>query len=139
VTATGALNLSLTSDLVLPPGRYYFGSIAITGQARIIVGGPTTMYITGDVRMGGGSIYNSTANPSDLTIYATGRSFELHGGAGFYGSLYGPTTQLRMVGNSQYYGQIVAREVQMGGETDFHVDESLDLWTRQPGATYLVQ
>ena len=131
--AGGADNVTLTS------GTYYFTSIEIKSQGTITIDGDVTIYVTGDVRMNGGSIINESLDPGDLTIYSTGANFELHGGTGFYGTLYAPQTDVYMIGSSSYYGQIVGKTVDIGGMAEIHVDESLDLFTRPEGSPTLVQ
>lgn len=138
----GELDLYVSSghdNLTLAPGEYYFSSINIGSQATLTVTGPTTIYVSGDVKSGGGSVVNATGDAHQLTIYSTGETFEMHGGTGFYGTVYAPGTDVVLRGNSAYYGAIVGKTLDIGGTADIHVDESLPLPGREPGAPYLVE
>ncbi len=126
-------------NLTLQAGTYYFTSIQIRSQATLTVTGPVTIYVSGDMEMGGGAIINTSQDPHNLTIYSTGASLELHGGSGFYGTVYAPYADVRMIGTSSYYGTIAARTIDIGGTAEIHVDETLDLLTRPPGLPFLVR
>jgi hypothetical protein len=126
-------------SLTLGPGTYYFTSISIGSQATLITTGDVTIYVSGDVRMAGGAIVNTTQDPHSLTIYSTGSTFELYGGTGFHGTLYAPNTDVYLIGSSAYYGEIVGKTVDIGGTATIHVDESLDLHERGASPPFLVQ
>lgn len=126
-------------NLTLPPGEYYFTSIELRSQATITVTGPTTIYVSGDFNAGGGTIANLTNNPHNLQIVSTGENVSLNGGTGFHGSVYAPSANISMLGNSQYFGKFVGETVEIGGNAMIHVDESVPFANRPDSEPYLVQ
>jgi hypothetical protein len=136
-------DLRLTSDdsVTLTGGTYFFGSLRLTGQARIYVTGPSVIYVTGNSTFTGGGIVNVTGDPANLLIYSSARMLELKGGAGFYGAVYAPWTDVVLKGTPDYYGTIVGRTVTILGDTRIHVDEKIlqDLFGINPTAPVLVK
>lgn len=126
-------------NLTLAPGTYYFDSIELKSQGTITVTGPTTIYVSGDFKAGGGTIANLTNNPHNLQIISTGENVSLRGGAGFHGSVYAPEANISMLGNSQYFGKFVGGTVEIGGNAKIHVDESIPFANRPESEPYLVQ
>lgn len=130
-------NLDIESQayLKLDPGTYVLDSIKLGGGARIVVTGPTTIYVSGDINAVGGTIVNETNDPHDLTILSSGSSVKINGGTGFYGSIYAPEADVALGGGADFYGAVVGSTVTLGGDFTFHVDESLALshwWTPPP-------
>jgi len=129
------LDIQAQAYLTLDPGTYLLDSIKLGGGAQIVVTGPTTIYVSGDIDAIGGTIVNKTNDPHDLTILSGGSSVKISGGAGFYGSILAPDADVALGGTADYYGAVVGGTVTLGGDFTFHVDESLDLsnwWTPPP-------
>jgi hypothetical protein len=112
-------------NLTLQPGDYYFTSVDMAGSATITVTGPTRIYISGPANFAGGGFINSSQDPHDLTIYSTGSTMSLTGTAGFAGAVIAPETDITLVGDSEYYGTIIGRTVDIQGNSIVHVDESI--------------
>jgi Flp pilus assembly protein TadG len=123
----GSYDLWLTSDdsITLTGGVYYFDSVRMSGQAVIYVTGPTVIFISGDAVMTGGGIVNVTQDPANLVIYSEGLDLDVRGGAGFYGAIIAPDTDVTLSGTSDFFGTIVGLTVEIDGDTNIHVDESL--------------
>jgi len=123
--STSRIDIQSQSYLTLAPGTYVFDSIKLAGGATIKVTGPTTIYVKGDIAAGGGAITNITKDPHNLTIMSLGNNVKVNGGAGFYGSIIAPEADVVLGGTSDFYGAVIGKTVNMGGDFVFHVDESL--------------
>jgi len=119
--------LSANDNLTLPPGRYYLDSLTMRSGATIRVNGPTTFYIVGDVAAAGAGIVSATRDPGDLSIIAAGRNFAIGGSFDFYGSVLAPNADVVLHGDAGFYGALVGGTVEIRGNTQIHVDESLPL------------
>ncbi len=120
----GAINLSSNAVLTFSGGTYYIDSLTTTGQADIVISAATTLFIKSAFSLGGGSVINSTAVPSNLTVWYSGTSTaSLAGGSGFYGDVYAPNATVTLVGNSNFYGSFVGKVVNDSGTPNVHFDE----------------
>ena len=135
------LNVTGNDGLTLAGGTYYFTSALIDGQATVTVTGPTTMYISGPADFTGGGLINITQDPKNLIIYSTGATMTIDGTAGFYGGVIAPQTEVTLTGTSEYFGTIMAKTLNMFGNTVMHVDERLifDLLGIEPEVPLLVE
>ena len=111
--------------LTLPEGTFYFTSALIDGQATVTITGPTVIYISGPATFTGGGLINVTQDPKNLIIYSTGTTMTVDGSAGFYGGIVAPNAEVNLTGTSEYFGTIIARVLNMFGNTTIHVDEQL--------------
>jgi hypothetical protein len=120
-------NLAITGleTLTLQPGTYYFDSVRITGQAAIEIIGPTEIYIAGEATLTGGGLVNTTQIASNLKVFIEGPDATLTGDSIFYGSIVAPSCDLKTTGSFTGYGVILAKELTIGGDMIFHVDEQL--------------
>ena len=64
---------------------------------------------------------------------------QLTGQADFYGSIYAPNATVLMAGGADYYGALVGRVIDFGGNFYFHLDESLPLAQKMKGNVFLVR
>lgn len=121
----GNIFVNANDNLTILPGEYYFNSIAMHSGSSIMVTGKTTIYVGGNVKAAGGGVLNETANPGDLSIISAGSRFEIGGSYDFYGSVFAPNADVKLFGDSQWYGALVGGTVWLHGNVEFHVDESL--------------
>ena len=121
------LYLDSQDNLTLAPGTYLFDSITMGSQASLTVTGPTTIYVTGDLNATGGTLVNATLDPSLLTLNIAGTTLTLDGHSAFYGSILAPNASVTLRGTSDFYGALIAGTIDMAGDFQFHVDESLPL------------
>lgn len=138
--AGAQLDVQGTDNLNVPPGKYLFDAIKLSGGSSVTVSGPTTFYVLGSIDALGGTIVNATMDPNNLTIISTGTSVKISGGTGFYGTVYAPEADVNLGGNADFYGAVVGKTTTIHGDFTFHVDESLsvlDLFT--PPAPFLVK
>ncbi len=133
--------LSGNDGVTLPPGTYYFSKLSLSGSSSIRINGPTTIYVTGDVALSGGTFANSTFLPKNLQLFPMGSKCDLSGNSELYAAVYGPTTEIIRSGTADFYGAIVGSKVTMSGGGGIHADESLDIPTLNAASsrTVLVQ
>ena len=122
-------NFSLTGNATyeLPPGRYYFNDLTLSGQSTLNISGPTVIYLTGDLDTAGGRLANDTEIPGNLKILMTGGTARLTGNIDFHAVIYAPNTDVTITGNGSLYGAVVGKTLDMRGTGDIHYDEALDL------------
>ncbi|MFH1407245.1 MAG: hypothetical protein ABIH01_04535, partial [Candidatus Omnitrophota bacterium] len=133
-------DLKLTDgDTVLAGGTYWYTSIDLSGTARLIYTGDTTVYVSGKVTFSGNSfVTTQTAEgnniPANLTLCITTSSdVKLSGNSIFYGTIYAPIgevgapqySEVGVTGNAAVYGAVIARDIDMSGNAKLHYDEAL--------------
>ncbi len=124
------LDMAANDRLVIPPGKYFFDSIRLTGGATLAITGPTTIYVRGEIDAIGGAFVNETEDPANLTILGLGPAVKISGGASFFGAVVAPYAEVTLSGNDTgFYGAVIGQTVALKGDFDFHVDESL-VWTK---------
>ena len=137
----GRFFLSGNDNLTLPPGKYYFSSMQIESFATVTITGPTEIYVSGNVMLGGGGIINNTQIPENLKIFCDGTTMSFTGTSDFYGAIVAPETDLNFLGTASYYGVVIGQTLDFRGTTNIHVEESLvlDLFGVEAAAPVLVQ
>jgi hypothetical protein len=111
--------------LTINGGTYYLTSALLEGQSQIIVTAQTTFYIDGPARFAGGGIVNASGDPRNLIIYSTGETLEIAGGAGFYGAVIAPDTNVTFTGGGDIYGTVMAGYLEISGDAVVHVDNNV--------------
>jgi hypothetical protein len=134
VTNLGALNISGNSTRTLPGGTYWFSSISVTGNARLVTTGPVKIYVTGSVDIGGNGVGTAGNLPPNFLLYGTVdpsnaankcTSVSIHGNGNFYGAVYAPEASVVVAGNGVNYGALTGNTVRINGNGGFHYDEQL--------------
>ncbi|MCH8475794.1 MAG: hypothetical protein LAT55_11275 [Opitutales bacterium] len=103
--------------------------ISLTGNDRIILEGENAsadVYAHGNLRFSGNSVANETHNPGNLRFFGMGgesQIIDVGGTAGFYAIVYAPEALVNLRGNSEAFGSVVAREIEINGGHFFHWDE----------------
>lgn len=127
----GELSLSAAQSATLAAGTYCFKSVNSLGE--ITVNGAVTIYLTDVSSFGGNGIVNTTADPSKLKIYSSYTSTTSASGltvtaAGTqsYMSIYAPSANVNLTGNSSFYGSVVGKTVGITGGAKFHYDKKLE-------------
>ncbi len=131
-------------DVTLPTGRYYFDDVRTIGKSRITVEGTVAIFIDGsldsigddNIRLGPGSTLDlyvservanigfsrmgSVADPSALRLYIGGPGgYMLQIGARrLFGSIYAPTADLHLVGDTHFHGAVFARDLKGVGNLE---------------------
>jgi Flp pilus assembly protein TadG len=128
VDSEGNFLLDGTKVIDMPPGTYYFNDFTVEGQSTFNIHGPTTIYVTGNLRRAGGTVVNnSTQLPENLTFLMTGGTASVTSDNAFHGVIYAPNTDVTIDGDSDIYGAVVGKTLTVTGSGSGHYDESLDL------------
>ena len=97
----GTMALSPKGDVILDGGTYFFTDLKLAAQGRLIVRGPSKIYVTGSIDLTGGGVINETGVAGDCQIYAhpyplpagftaAKPSIKLAGGAKVAAAIYAP-------------------------------------------------
>jgi hypothetical protein len=130
----GPLSISGNKEHVLPGGEYWFSSIKITGNGKLIANGAVKIYVTGNIDIGGNGVATAGNLPPNLLIYGTvdpsdssqkTTEVKIHGNGDFYGAVYAPFAALEVFGNGAVYGALTGNTAKINGNGGFHYDEAL--------------
>ena len=146
-TGNGVLSLASGQTLNLTAGKqYFFRSVVMTGTSKLALpaGGPVTLFVQDSVYMAGGSLANTSHKATDLSFMACGTPTDatkgnywgFTGGADAYFSAYAPNHVVYALGNSAFYGAVIASIFYMQGSAQFHYDQAL---ARSPSPFLRVQ
>jgi hypothetical protein len=124
-TGGNSIHINSFDNLTLAPGDYYLDSFIMASDAGLTLTGPTTFYVTGDLRVTGAALVNTTMDPNDFTILSSGEEVTILGTAEFYGQVLAPDAQVTIGGEADWYGAVIGETVKMHGNFNFHVDESV--------------
>lgn len=124
--------------LVGGPGgnEYIIKGIQATGHGKLIVdatSGPVKIYLTDDMKFSAQSgieiVYDNNSNirPGDVQFLATKdvEEIELNGISKFYGAIYAPESTFKQVGNTEMFGGLVSKIIQINGSVNFNYDVGL--------------
>jgi hypothetical protein len=133
VSLSGNQTLTVLGDvtLILTAGSGVT-SLSVAGNAAINIpaGSTLTVYTEGNLRIAGNGFVNSNAQPISCTLYGTnqtygGQDFQIAGNGAIKASVYAPNADVRLVGNGDIMGSVVARDITLTGNAAFHYDETL--------------
>lgn len=107
-------------------------ALSVTGNASIIVPATSslTVYAEGNVKIAGKGLANSNVQPATCQIWGTnqssaGQAIEILGNGSLSAVVYAPNGDVKINGNGDVMGSIVARNITLVGNAAFHYDESL--------------
>jgi hypothetical protein len=90
-----------------------------------------TIYIAGDMDVTGAGIFSEVA-PKQLQIWGTATGTQeinfLNNGQ-FSGIIYAPNAEIMVTGNSDIYGSVIAKNIELTGSGSFRYDQSLANYT----------
>src|SRR5688572_1800376 len=120
------IDLGNQKAITLPGGTYYFRNLAMGAGSQLNFSGPATVYLTGNLTLGGQAITNGDL-PKNLHIIMLnpGTKVELKGGTDLFADIYAPLSAITISGNGDIYGAIVGKSIAMTGEAGIHYDLSL--------------
>jgi Tfp pilus assembly protein PilX len=127
------ISISSSTALVLQSGTYNINTLTETGSATLYITGPVVLNITGSgggtvVKLTGGGFVNTTNTPSNFQInYAGTGEMDINGGQSASLLVDAPNGYVKLGGNSDYYGAILANTIALGGGANFHYDEKTKL------------
>jgi hypothetical protein len=122
------LQASGGGEVRLSGGTYVFRSLKLTGGARLSFIGtePVTVYVITDLDLTGGTLYNTSQQPKNMTfMLAKDAQAKMNGGAQAYAVVYGPEADFTLSGGTDLYGAIVGRTVDLKGGASIHYDTDL--------------
>lgn len=129
------------------PGVYNFNSLSLGSQVTVRVmpgaGGVTinisgcltyavgntacTTYLPTPISTTGGSFANNTLDATELTInYAGPGTLQMRGNSGLAAAIYAPSARVESVGTADFYGSVIANEVDWTGTSNIHYDRALE-------------
>lgn len=126
----GALTASGGGEVRLSGGTYVFSSITLTGGAKLAFKGtaanPCVVYITKTLDLSGGTMYNTSLQPRNMTfMLAKDAQAKMTGGAQAFAVVYGPEADFTLQGGTDLYGAIVGRTVTVQNGASIHYDVDL--------------
>ena len=124
---TDELRLNNYDTLVLSDGVYYFSSLTLGQDAslQIAPGANVEIYMTGDLTIGQFSSVNHGGSATDLTVYSQGSLLELRNHTEFVGAFWGTNTNVFVENNTDVYGSIIGKSVNIENSACIHFDRSL--------------
>jgi len=123
-TNMGNLNGS-NGTMTLTAGTYFFTGIKTSGNFVLNVVGKVTIYVDGNVDLAGQSIvYTQKAADFEINVM-NGGNVKLAGQGALYADVYAPTSAVTVAGNGHFYGRILGKTVDGGGNGKIHFDEAL--------------
>ena len=129
---SGVLTVSGGKTLTLTDTAYFFRSIVLTGNAKLVFPGPRTSVVLRDsINAGSGVIVNQSLTPAALAFASCGTSatpaywaLSSSGTASRY-TVYAPNHIVYELGAGDFYGAIVAQIYYATGGGKFHYDAAL--------------
>jgi hypothetical protein len=133
--STGVLTIGAShgepQNFVFSGSSYYFSSVSIGGGSTITFTGSThtDIYIGNTLDTGGGSIFNTSANSRQVSLWACGTTsssqWRLTGGTNAYFTVYAPTHDIVVSGAGNIYGAVVSKAYTASGGSAIHYDKAL--------------
>lgn len=104
-----------------------------TSEVSITAGGSLTVFVSDDLRLEGKGVQTLSTTPADLTFYG---ALKLDGSIGcsnvslkknvnFYGTIYAPDAAAVISGDSDLFGAVVGKKVQVKDRGSIHYDKAL--------------
>ncbi len=107
-------------------------AIDVTGNAAIIIpdGSSFTVYVEGDVLIAGNGVANANPHPASFQLWGVGENLSLQdihiaGNGELKAVVYTPNASVKINGNGDVMGSVVAHDITFTGNAAFHYDESL--------------
>lgn len=133
---TMALNPKGQTQVVLSGGTYFFSSIDLSGGTTIKITGPCRIYVTGGLDLTGGGVFNATGLPENCLIFAhpyaippgttpSTDEIKMAGNSAAMWALYAPERNVKLAGTTDVFGSVVAKQINVVGNANFHYDEAL--------------
>ena len=117
--------LTVNGNTTLPGGTYWYTSMTL--NANLTFSGPTTIYVNGNVVIGG-SLAPSSGRPGDLVIYQYGsNSFgdASANGMNITADVIAPGSDFLAKNNLTYYGAGIFNSITTKNNGDFYYDTDL--------------
>ena len=126
LTNRGTLQVNGNSTVTLPGGTYWYNQITINGNGQLAFTGPTTLYLSGQLKIDGNGMATAGNRPPNLVIYVAGHDeMEITGNGVLYGAVYAPQSEAEIKGNGRLFGAMIGREAVSKGNGAVHYDQAL--------------
>lgn len=129
---TGNETLTIRGDVTLVLTAAIGDAISLTGNSAIIIpdGSSLTLWVAGDVKLGGNGLINANVQPIAVQLYGVnttpaGQDLQIAGNGRLACVVYAPNGHVSINGNGEVLGSIVARSIRLTGNAAFHYDEAL--------------
>ena len=125
--------------------RYHFHNVTIHGTADITVGQNVEVYVTGSMDVAGNiGPAPASGSPADFKILVDGGGTIKITGQGnqnnYFGAvLYAPEAPITIGGNTDFYGAVIGKSLDIQGTAGIHYDEALGYEQEWPEETILVE
>ena len=107
-------------------------AIDIAGQAEIIIEPNSSLriYVEGDILLAGNGVINANAQPASFQIWGTHegevlQDINIVGNGSLKAVVHAPSAEVKIAGNGDVMGAVVAHSITLNGVTEFHYDEAL--------------
>lgn len=137
--ASGVIDLGdvtmSSGTMTVPAGTYLINKLTLSGTAKVIWSGKTTLYIKSGYSVTGTvDIQTFDQLPSNRTLYflPTCTTATWNGTNKCVGELYAPDTAFTISGNVEMFGRITAKSIANSSSGGMHYDDSLDAPNGQP-------
>jgi Tfp pilus assembly protein PilX len=107
-------------------------AISVTGNASVIIpdGSSLTVYAEGNLKFAGRGVANANVQPISFQIWGTnttssGQDIHIAGNGALKSVCYAPFGDVKINGNGDVMGSVIARTITLTGNAAFHYDESL--------------
>jgi hypothetical protein len=127
VKAGATLTLEGDVTIILPLENTTSLQVIEGGELQLADDASLTVYIAGDIEISGAGIFSEVA-PQQLQIWGTAteeQNFDFLNNGQFSGIIYAPNAEVKVTGNSDIYGSLVAKSIELTGSGSFRYDESL--------------
>jgi hypothetical protein len=130
---SGNQTLTILGDVTLIlTGGGGVDALSLTGNASLLIppGSKLTIYVEGDVKLAGNGLGNDNVQPISCQIWGTntsvsGQDIQIAGNGALKCVIYAPAAAVKVNGNGDVMGAIVAQSITFVGNAFFHYDESL--------------
>ncbi len=131
---TGDITFASALDTGMPAGTYYYHNFIHTGSGRITVasGASVTIYISGQMTLGGGGTSNANNHAANLQILGCGGDTTTWSETNIsaptqYYTIYAPTHPMRFTGSSgsDFNGAVVAKSIDQASGMQINYDSGV--------------
>ncbi len=130
-TSTYDLTVNPGETVTLDPGTYSFNKVTLGAGAQLAMTGPVVIYMTDQFYAQNGAVINTSKIPANLMIISSmsgvdAITTEEPGAGEFYGGIYALDGEVEFNdGGWKIYGAIVADEIDIEDDAQFHYDVAL--------------
>lgn len=128
----GNQTLTILGDVTLIITSITGNAVSVTGNASIVVSARSrlTIHVEGNMIIAGNGLTNQNVQPNTCQIWGTcgstsTQTIDVSGNSALKAIIYAPNADVKINGNSEVMGAVVARNIVLTGNANFHYDESL--------------